>query len=128
MCRYSDPQPQVGENDSYLFKHIFHSQCLRFKQLIKQILTLQPPVPHIFGFSFFISTLKQHDRPYDILAMPFNFNLSSSHLYYRNTQCFFMEMPINMFLVMYVILCILSHDFNKLTMLYIHVHISLLFL
>ena len=33
-----------------------------------------------------------------------------------------------MFLVMYVILCILSYDFNKLTMLYIHVHISLLFL
>ena len=66
--------------------------------------------------------------PY-ILAMPFNFILSSSHLYYRNTQCFFfMEMPVNMFLVMYVILCILSHDFNKLTMLYIHVHISLIFL
>ena len=29
-----------------------------------------------------------------------------------------------MILVMYVILCILSYDFNKLTMLYIHVHIS----
>ena len=66
---------------------------------------------------------KQIDRPYDILAMPFNFILSSSHLYYRNTH-FFMGMPANMFLVMYVILCILSHDFNKLTMLYIHVHIS----
>ena len=30
-----------------------------------------------------------------------------------------------MILVMYVILCILSYDFNKLTMLYIHVHISI---
>ena len=39
-----------------------------------------------------------------------------------------MAMPVNMILVMYVILCILSYDFNKLTMLYIHVHISLLFL
>ena len=29
-----------------------------------------------------------------------------------------------MILVMHVILCILSYDFNKLTMLYIHVHIS----
>ena len=35
-----------------------------------------------------------------------------------------MAMPVNMILVMYVILCILSYDFNKLTMLYIHVHIS----
>ena len=36
-----------------------------------------------------------------------------------------MAMPVNMILVMYVILCILSYDFNKLTMLYIHVHISI---
>ena len=36
-----------------------------------------------------------------------------------------MEMPVSMILVMYVILCILSYDFNKLTMLYIHVHISI---
>ena len=35
-----------------------------------------------------------------------------------------MAMPVNMILVMYVILCILSYNFNKLTMLYIHVHIS----
>ena len=35
-----------------------------------------------------------------------------------------MAMPVNMILVIYVILCILSYDFNKLTMLYIHVHIS----
>ena len=35
-----------------------------------------------------------------------------------------MAMPVNMILVMYVILCILSYDFNKLAMLYIHVHIS----
>ena len=31
-----------------------------------------------------------------------------------------------MILIMYVILCILSNDFNKLTMLYIDVHISLI--
>ena len=36
-----------------------------------------------------------------------------------------MAMPVNMILVMYVILCILSYDFNKLTMLYIHAHISI---
>ena len=34
--------------------------------------------------------------------------------------------PVNMILVMYVILCISSYDFNKLTMLYIDVHISLI--
>ena len=44
---------------------------------------------------------KQNDRPYAILAMPFNFILSSSHLCFRNTQCF-MAMPVNMILVMYV--------------------------
>ena len=38
---------------------------------------------------------------------------------------FLMAMAVNMILVMYVILCILSYDFNKLTMLYIHVHISI---
>ena len=37
---------------------------------------------------------------------------------------FLMAMPVNRILVIYVILCILSYDFNKLTMLYIHVHIS----
>ena len=34
-------------------------------------------------------------------------------------------MPVNMILVMYVILCRLPYDFTKLTMLYIHVHISI---
>ena len=32
-----------------------------------------------------------------------------------------MAMPLNMILVVYVIPCILSYDFNKLTILYIHV-------
>ena len=61
-----------------------------------------------------------NDRPYDYvtLAMPFNLILS---IY----PVFLMAMPVNMILVMYVILCILSYDFNKLTMLYIHVHISI---
>ena len=46
--------------------------------------------------------------------MPFNLILS---IY----PVFLMAMPVNMILVMYVILCILSYDFNKLTMLYIHI-------
>ena len=49
--------------------------------------------------------------------MPFNLILSTYPV-------FLMAMPVNMILVMYVILCILSYDFNKLTMLFIHVHIS----
>ena len=50
--------------------------------------------------------------------MPFNLILS---IY----PVFLMAMPVNMILAMYVILCILSYVFNKLTMLYIHVHISI---
>ena len=38
---------------------------------------------------------------------------------------FLMAIRVNMILVMYVILCILSYDLNKLKMLYIHVHISI---
>ena len=53
--------------------------------------------------------------------MPFNLILS---IY----PVFLMAMPVKMILVMYVILCILSYDFNKLTMLYIHVHDISLFL
>ena len=59
-----------------------------------------------------------NDRPYVTLAMPFN-------LIFSIYPVFLMAMPVNMILVMYVILCILSYDFNKLTMLYIHVHISI---
>ena len=50
--------------------------------------------------------------------MPFNFTL-------RIYPVFRMAMPVNVILVIYVILCILSYDFNKLTMLYIPVHISI---
>ena len=46
--------------------------------------------------------------PHVILAMPFNFTKSSSHLYYRNTQFFIMAMPLNMILVvchtMYIVI------------------------
>ena len=66
--------------------------------------------------------------PHVILAMPFNFILRSSHLYYRNTQLFFMALPPNMILVVYHTMYIVIYDFNKLTFLYIHVHISLLLL
>ena len=68
---------------------------------------------------------KQMIDPYVILAMPFNFILSSSHFYYRNTQCFLWQCHLPWFIV---ILCILSYDFGKLTILYIHLHISLSFL
>ena len=65
-----------------------------------------------------------------ILAMPFNFIISSNLSFVLSKYpVFIMAMPLNMILVMYVIPCILSHDFfNKLTILYIHVHISLSFL
>ena len=41
---------------------------------------------------------------------------------------FIMEMPLNMILIMYIIPCIMLivYDFNKLTILYLHVHISYL--
>ena len=35
-----------------------------------------------------------------------------------------MAMALNMISVVYVIPCILSYDFNKLTILYIHVHVG----
>ena len=63
---------------------------------------------------------------YVILAMPFN---SFLVIYIIEIPSFyFVAMPLNMILVVYVIPCILSYDFNKLTILYIHVHISLSFL
>ena len=65
--------------------------------------------------------------PHVILAMPFNFILRSSHLFYRN-PVFIMAMPPNMILVVYHTMYIVLYDFNKLTFLYIHVHISLLLL
>ena len=40
---------------------------------------------------------------------------------------FILAMLLNMILVVYVLPCILSNDFNKLSNLYIHVHISLHF-
>ena len=49
------------------------------------------------------------------------FTRSSSHLYYRNAQFFIMAMPPHMTLVMYDIPCILSYDFNKLTILYTYI-------
>ena len=66
---------------------------------------------------------------YVILAMPFNSFLVVVN-YIIEIPSFFLAMPLNMILVVYVIPCILSYDFNKLTILYIHVglHISLLFI
>ena len=76
-------------------------------------------IPHTLVDTWFMFWCgKQNDRPYVSLAMPFNLFLS---IY----PVFLMAMPVNMILVMYVILCILPYDFNKLTMLYIHVHISI---
>ena len=64
---------------------------------------------------------------YVILAMPFNSFLVVV-IYIIEVPSFILAMPLNMILVVYVIPCILSYDFNKLTILYIHVHISLSFL
>ena len=64
---------------------------------------------------------------YVILAMPFNSFLVVV-IYIIEIHSFILAMPLNMILVVYVIPCILSYDFNKLTILYIHVHISLSFL
>ena len=50
--------------------------------------------------------------PYVILAMPFNFILSSNFSFVLSKYpVFVMAMPPNMLLVMYVKPCILSHDF-----------------
>ena len=68
---------------------------------------------------------------YVILAMPFNSFFNSFLvvvIYIIEIPSFILAMPLNMILVVYVIPCILSYDFNKLTILYIHVHISLSFL
>ena len=63
---------------------------------------------------------------YVILVMPFNSFLVV--VIYIIEISSFLAMPLNMILLVYVIPCILSYDFNKLTILYIHVHISLSFL
>ena len=50
--------------------------------------------------------------PYVILAMPFDFILSSNSSFVSSKYpVFIMAMPLNMILVMYVIPCILSYDF-----------------
>ena len=61
---------------------------------------------------------------YVILARHFNSFLVVV-IYIIEIPSFYLGMPLNMILVVYVIPCILSYDFNKLTILYIHVHISL---
>ena len=65
---------------------------------------------------------------YVILAMHFNSFLVVVIYIISKYPVFILAMPLNMILVVYVIPCILSYDFNKLTILYIHVHISLSFL
>ena len=63
---------------------------------------------------------KQNDKPYlHIWAMPFIFISTSNHLYYRY---FIMAMPLKMILIRCVIPRILSCDFSKLIILYIHVY------
>ena len=63
-----------------------------------------------------------------ILAMPFILISSSTHLHYRNIQCFIIAMPFNTILMLYVLLCtcILPYDFSKLTILFIHMYISVI--
>ena len=64
---------------------------------------------------------------YVILAMPF-ISFLVVVIYIIEIPSFILAMPLNMILAVYVIPCILSNDFNKLIILYIHVHISLSFL
>ena len=64
---------------------------------------------------------------YVILAMPF-ISFLVVVIYIIEIPVFILAMPLNMILAVYVIPYILSYDFNKLTILYIHVHISLSFL
>ena len=64
---------------------------------------------------------------YVILAMPINSFLVVV-IYIIEIPSFILAMPLNMILVVYVIPCILSYDLKELTILYIHVHISLSFL
>ena len=64
---------------------------------------------------------------YVILAMPL-ISFLVVVIYIIEIPSFILAMPLNMILAVYVIPCILSYDFNKLTILYIHVHISLSFL
>ena len=66
--------------------------------------------------------------PHVILAMSFNFILRSSHFILPKYPVFIMAMPLNMILVVCHTMYIVIYDFNKLTFLYIHVHISLLLL
>ena len=57
----------------------------------------------------------------NILAMPSHFISRVYHMpyiYYRNTQRFIMAMPFNLILILYVLPCILSCDFRKITILY----------
>ena len=52
--------------------------------------------------------------PYVILAIPFNFILRSNLSFVLSEYpVIIMTMPLNMILVMYVISCILLHDFLK---------------
>ena len=64
---------------------------------------------------------------YVILAMP-SISFLVVVIILSKYPVFILAMPLNMILAVYVIPCILSYDFNKLTILYIHVHISLSFL
>ena len=65
--------------------------------------------------SYFISGFGARNNmidPYVILAMLFNFILSSNSSFVLSKfPVFIMAMPPNMIFVMYVIPCILSHDF-----------------
>ena len=57
-------------------------QCIVF---VGMVVTLTPRPVLQTRHCFFIAGNKMID-PHVILAMPFNFILRSSHLYYRNTQ------------------------------------------
>ena len=80
---------------------------------------------YVIRSSYFISGFGAGNKMIDlyvILAMPF---ISFLVVVIYIIEIPSLAMPLNMILAVYVIPCILSYDFNKLTILYIHVHISL---
>ena len=61
--------------------------------LIVRIIRIFTKRKNIYSFKYIANGIgvgdNTNDRPYVILAMLFNFILSSSHLYYWKTLCFY---------------------------------------
>ena len=75
--------------------------------------------------SYFISGCGAGNKMIDLLCSHIGFVqvVINYLLFYRKIQCFTMAMSFTMILILYVIPCKFSCDFDKLTILHIHVHI-----